>query len=75
MAVVQAVEALHNLELRCELLCCAVQVIYVIAVGNASVSGMWVLHVDYNRVVQFDCVFVAHIVFFTMQWRDFRNCA
>jgi hypothetical protein len=62
MAIVKAVEALHNLILRGKLLCCIVHVVHVVAVRNTSIGGMRVVHIDYNRVVEFD--FVAGVASF-----------
>jgi hypothetical protein len=62
VAVVKAVEALHNLILGGKLLCCMMHVVYMIVIRDASVGSMRVVHVDYNGVVQFD--FIAGIAFF-----------
>jgi glucose uptake protein GlcU len=56
VAAVKAVESLHNLILGGKLLSCMMHVVYVIAVRNASVGGMRVIHVDYNGMVQFDLI-------------------
>ena len=54
MAIVEAVEALHDLILWGESFCCIVQPVYKETIHNAAICCTWIFHVDYDRVVEFD---------------------
>jgi len=48
MAIVEAVEALHDLILWGESFCCIVQPVYKETVHNAAICCTWIFHVDYD---------------------------
>lgn len=52
MSIVAAVEALHNLILRNEFFRYMINVIYVEAIGNASVCRVWIVCIYYDGVME-----------------------